>query len=318
MSQYDTANVARMICDRVALEMVTQPISADEYKHISVPKIDVNVYDGSVFLKSVLEIYNMLNVVKPKYIKHFLLHGSLADFGYVCGWSDLDTWVVIDNKACHDPIALVELRNLFSKLNEVLLKIDPIAHHGFIVVLESDLDNYDSSLLPIEVIKTARNLYGSPDIQIRESGHVIDWIKRFKEIKNTFVEFEISGVFKHHAYKGEYLTKDMIKRNEGMYQFKYLIGMVMFLPSMYYTAIGKPTYKSKSFEPFLKSFPASRPIIECVSKIRTDWGKMERHPYTPNNIPDWVIDRLPLNYVLQIIQLLDSIDSKLLKIAVVM
>ena len=33
-----------------------------------------------------------------KYINHFLLHGSLSTLDYIKGWSDLDTWVIIDDE----------------------------------------------------------------------------------------------------------------------------------------------------------------------------------------------------------------------------
>lgn len=308
MSQHDIENVARMICNEGMRQEVT--ISCRDYEHICAPKLDIMIYNNSDFLRPVSEICNVLRDESSKHIVHFLLHGSLADLKYIKGWSDLDTWVVIDNMVFSNPLELMKLRNLFSKLNKSLLKIDSIAHHGFIIVLESDLEDYKDSLMPIEVIKTAFNLYGKSDIYIRKSDATVDWVSKFLGIKNTLVEFESSGVFRHHPYKGVYLTKNMVKADCGMYQLKYLIGLVISLPSLYYTAIGSPCYKEKAFEPFLKAFPGSSSIVECFSAIRTEWGELEHYPYTPNHIPRWLANRLPSDYVPRAIQLLDDILNK--------
>jgi len=307
MSQYDIMNVAQMICNESTTRNAEKISSSNNHKHIYVPDSDMKLYAESEFLKPVCEIKSLLNDTSPEYVKHFLLHGSLADLKYIKGWSDLDTWVVICDRVFKNTEALVELRSLFSKLNKFLLKVDPIAHHGFIIILESDLDHYNDSVLPAEVISTARNLYGSSEVCICDSNMPTDWVKKFKGIRDTFVEFCLRGVFMHHPYKGKYLTKDMVVRGEGMYQLKYLIGTVMMFPSMYYSAIGKSVYKAKSFEPFLIKFPTSSLIIERISKIRVDWGIMEQHPYAPNHIPGWLIDRLPQDYVSQTIRLLDDI-----------
>jgi hypothetical protein len=296
MSPYDTMNVARMICN----EQPNQKVSSGGIKYINLSEFNTNVYKKSNFLNPVVEVYKILNNETPRYIKHFLLHGSLADLKYVEGWSDLDTFVVVDDEVFNDPNDLFNFRILFSRLN-----------HGFIIVLESDLENYSNSLLPVEVIKTATNLYGPSKICIRKSNTHIDWVRKFQETKDLFVVFDSSGIFKHHAYMGEYLTKDMIDRNEGMYQFKYLIGMSVLFPSMYYTAIGNPVYKADSFEPFFEEFPDSFPIISCISKIRKDWCIMEEYPYIPNRIPEWFKNRLPTNYVSQIIQVLDDIINEI-------
>lgn len=304
MSEYDIENVARMICNNPVEQGMFGGFG--EFHHIYVCDPSAELYKESEFLKPVVEIYNILKIISPKYINHFLVHGSLADFNYIKGWSDLDTWVVIDDKIFNSIWELIKLKKLFSKLNKLLLKIDPIAHHGFIFVLESDLNNYSDALLPIDVIQSAINLYGPSEISICKCNIQTNWVKKFQDIKETFVNFELSGVFKHHPYKGKYLTKEMINKNEGMYQFKYLIGTPMILPSMYYTAIGNPVYKADSFVPFLQTFPEAS-IIKCVSQIRYSWESMEKYPYVPNNIPVWLLNMLPPDYVLQIIQLLDDI-----------
>ena len=312
MSQHDIRNVASMICNEWLRQKPKRFFNSNDYIYINSNKIDPQAYEKSNFLRPVFEILDTLSKDNSTFIEHFLLHGSLADLKYIKGLSDLDTWVVVSDRVFESARCLIELKDLFFRLNMYLLRIDSIAHHGFIIVLRSDLDDYNNSLMPVEVIREARSLYGSSDIYIRKSNATFDWVKKFQEIKNTFIEFNTSGVFKHHPYKGEYLTKDMIKQHNGMYQLKYLIGLATYLPSAYYTAIGKSVYKSKSFEPFSKTFLNSL-IVNIISEIRTNWEKMEQYPYTPNKIPSWLIDMLPHNYVEMIIQLLDDIIKDIQK-----
>jgi hypothetical protein len=91
-----------------------------------------------------------------------------------------------------------------------------------------------------------------------------------------------------------------------MYQLKYLIGLVLSLPSIYYTSVGCSVYKAESFEPFRAKFSDSAFIIDCFSEIRLRWGREEPFPYTPNKIPDWVTQSLPPDYVLKVVKLLDD------------
>lgn len=303
MSEYDTINVAKMIC---GLKRDERPLPTGDYESIYVPKIDIGLYRGSDFLEPVAEVSDILDSEMPSCIKHFLLHGSLVDFKYIKGWSDLDSWVVIDDSVFDNADALVKLRKLFHRLNKHLLRIDSIAHHGFIAILESDLGNYTDSFLPIEVLSTARSLYGKSDITIQKSGIRSDWTKRLGDIKDIFVDFNATGVFKHHPYENKYLTENMIECGEGMYQLKYLIGLVLSFPILYYSALGSPVYKADSFDTFLDDFPTAVPLINGFSNIRSSWEKMEQYPYTPNHIPGWLVDSLPSNYVSRAIELLDD------------
>ena len=302
MAEYDRKNIATMICNEY-----TEPVKSinNNYKEIQIKNIDITKYTD--YLKPVAEIYNILNKEQPKYIDHFVLHGSLADFKYVRGWSDLDTWVVIKDDILKNVDLLMTTQDLFFRLNKLLLQIDPIAHHGYIILLQSDLDYY--SFLPIEVLQASRNLYGPNNIKININ-YNINWYDKINNIKNIFTDFQLTGIFKHHPYKGEYLTKDMVQQNEGMYQLKYLIGLVMSFPILYYSAINKPVYKAVSFDLFDKEFSNTK-LIDIFSEIRMQWGNIEKHPYTPNNIPSWLKKKLPLDYIEQTIRLLDEIINKI-------
>jgi len=304
MSEYDMSNVAKMIC---SLKHDDGKQNNSTYNHIAVSDPDIELFKKTRFLEPIAKISEILNQEASPHIKHFLLHGSLADLKYIQGWSDLDTWVIIDDIVFSNPDSLVGLRHLFCRLNALLLEIDSIAHHGYIIMLKSDLDNYIDSFLPVEVLHRAISLYGKNDVYIRKSDTKSDWISKVEDIKDLFINFSLTGEFRHHPYMGEYLTETMISRREGMYQLKYLIGLTLSIPVIYYSAIGSPIYKADSFALFFNDFPASEPLLKCFSDIRTMWGSMEHYPYSPNQIPDWLMGCLPSDYVSQIIRLVSDI-----------
>ena len=308
MSEFDMFNVAKMICNEAEkAEGVVLENCEHEFRELSVPAINSDNYQQHQALKPVLNILRILDASDTESIKYFFVHGSLADLKFVPGWSDLDTWVVISNQVFDSPERLMSLKSLFVKLNDELLKVDSIAHHGFIIALESDLDAYYDGLMPIEVLEKAVSLKGQADLTIKRNLMKSNWASRFQSIRETFTEFSETGVFKHHPYRGQYLDKNMLNEGEGMYQLKYLISWVLSFPSLYYTALGKPVYKSESFAPFSESFGELGLIVEEFSVIRSAWSKNEGFPYTPNSIPQWLIESLPENYIERIVSLLDAI-----------
>lgn len=303
MSDYDAMNIARMIC---GLKPERHNSVSGSYEHIKVPGINIRQYTDSDFLRPVAEVHNILHNESPPFINHFLLHGSLADLNYVKGWSDLDTWVVIDDSVFDDASSLLNIRKLFSMLNKSLIKVDSIAHHGYIIVLASDLDDYSDCLLPVEVLRRSYSLYGVSDVYLHKSTIQSNWISKFQDISNTLIKFRSDGIFEHHTYLGEYLTSDMFNKGEGMYQLKYLIGLILSFPVMYYSSLGQPLYKADSFGPFIKTFPGAENLMNSLSRIRARWGDVEPYPYVPNRIPGWLKNDLLPDYITQSIKLLES------------
>ena len=311
MSDHDLSNVADLILTKYKSNNDQPLIKSKKIIELNVPFVKKEIYKESKFLHPISNLIEFLSNEKNLYIKHFLIHGSLRDMEYVPGWSDLDTWVIVSDQVFHKKNRLLELKKIFIELNKFLLEVDPIAHHGFILLLESDLTNYDESILPIQVLKRAGSLIQNDVIKINISENSLKKSRRFTDMKILFDMFNKTGEFHHHPYMGRYLTKDSLFNNEGMYQLKYLISLVMSVPVLYFTEIGKPVYKSESFESFSRIFPDYVDIINIFSEIRKCWGNHENHPYIPNKIPEWLTKKIPENFIEQIILLLTMIEKDL-------
>ena len=101
-----------------------------------------------------------------------------------------------------------------------------------------------------------------------------------------------------------------MKLRQGMYQLKYLISLVVSIPSIYYTILGKPVYKRDSFSPFYKEFKSSSQILFIFSEIRSMWEVEEDYPYIPNQIPQWVINKLPEDFIAKITNLIKDVNER--------
>ena len=311
ISDFDLLRIATMIC---FLNKNKVQENLDEHvlnhKKISVNLIEIENYRNDSYL---LPVYNLAIELKKsniKYIEHFLIHGSLATLDFKKGWSDLDTWVVINDDVFNDPKNLIELHEKFKKLNKYLFQIDSIAHHGYIILLKSNLSVYTESLMPIKVLEKAYSLMDNNLIELSILNDAKSGLYRIQNMLDLFVKFGKTGVFEHHKYKNEYLTLESMKLRQGMYQLKYLISLVVSIPSIYYTILGKPVYKRDSFSPFYKEFKSSSQILFIFSEIRSMWEIEEDYPYIPNQIPQWVIDKLPEDFIAKITNLIKDVNER--------
>tara|TARA_B110000008_G_C16915483_1_gene542500 strand:- start:468 stop:1481 length:1014 start_codon:yes stop_codon:yes gene_type:complete len=315
MSNHDIQNVVDLILTKYQHNAKNDELiinKSSQNIELNIPLINKDVYHEHKCLSPIIKIMELLAREKNPFIKHALIHGSLKDMNYIPGWSDLDTWIVIIDDVLEDKNHLLELKTLFIKLNKFLLEVDPIAHHGFILLFESDLDNYDESIMPVSVLEKAGSLIENDKININVD-IIAQRSHKFADMRILFENFIKTGEFCHHPYMGKYLTITDIENNEGMYQLKYLISLIMSVPVLYFTEIKKPVYKSESFELFSSIFSKYDDIIYIFSDIRNSWGNNENHPYLPNKIPQWVTKKIPKNFIEQIILLLIKIEEDLSK-----
>ncbi len=88
-------------------------------------------------------------------IQNAIIHGSYGDYTYT-PFSDLEITLVLCDGAATDPRKLDELRRWrIRKLNPLLVRIDPLQHHGPFYVWPELLRGYDESILPISCYQSA-------------------------------------------------------------------------------------------------------------------------------------------------------------------
>jgi hypothetical protein len=232
------------------------------------------------------------------FVSHFFVHGSLATRDYIKGWSDVDALVVVNKETIDDPAELTKLRKLCLPAHQYLIGIDPLQHHGLQFITDYDLKAYPSTFLPPGVLNNAVSLSGPDTITLNTRDSGAEQIQSFIGICETLKQACEDDELRHHPYHGEYLLGKYRNAGNGMYQLKYLLSVVMLLPSYFLGLIGTETTKKDSFDlcqPLISDSAWS--IIEKASGIRSLWAEKENFPYKGNAIPGWVKDILGEEYL---------------------
>ena len=253
----------------------------------------------TTFLKPLHELYAFVQDEFWDYISYFFLHGSFATRDYIKGWSDVDTFVILKKSTVTDSRKLRDFRKLALEADHFLAEIDPIKHHGLLYCTDLDLEWYPSNFMPVAVLKQSVSFTPRPvTITLHCRDARVDVKESFIERSQLFYRAAKTGIFKHHMYNGKYLLDSIDKNQDAMYQLKYFLGLIMTLPAYFCEAIGHPCYKADSFQIIndLISKDALE-ILDCASRIRSDWEKNESHPFRGGNqVPDWVKADLGSNY----------------------
>jgi len=295
----DDGNYTYLIADMVSsgYSNLFFPSDVEHKKVIRIPTIEEKKYKKDPYLKPVIDLKKFALVKLRPFIKYFFIHGSIATMDYIKGWSDFDIYVVIKSCIVYDPDKLIELRKLLLEAHKFLYKIDPLQHHGFLMCTELDLRNYLSNFLPTAVLKFAKSLFRPVRLVVKEVITKEIAIKKLYEIAKVFYEAKKTGVFKRHAYKGEYLLSKYRNWRNGLYQFKNYLGYVTIVPAYFMESIGKPCYKRDAIERIREILsPASKELIDDITKLRYMWNEKTGINFKKNRIPKWVINTFPKNY----------------------
>jgi hypothetical protein len=224
--------------------------------------VDVaRVYDPENYSGPRMSVINefcdyIKNKLSPFLIDAFL-HGSLSTLDYT-GYSDLDTLFLIRNDVAEDPSSLRELSHLFIKSKKYLYRFDPCQHHGHFFLVESELEFYNQSFLPLSVIKLSTSILGRKKtihFKIRDSR---------EEARSRFLASK--GLVKKYMENPEKLN--------NLYYLKLLLSHFMMLPVLFLQLHGEYISKKDSFDVLRKRIPQNIwAVVDRVSEIRTNWSQ---------------------------------------------
>lgn len=227
-------------------------------------KIDFKSYNknDSEYLEPVKDMKKFSENKLKEYLLDFHVHGSLATRDYIKGWSDFDTLIIIKNETIFDPKKLERLRDLLYKSKKYFYKIDPLHHHGHLVITELDMEYYCQTFFPLILFNYSKSFLGNKILNFKIRDSKTENIETFY----SFIEY----------FRDIYLNN---KFNMGSYELKYFFHAVTLFPTLYLQAKGNHMYKKFTFEKSKKDFDKKlwKPI-ETVSKIRKNWE-------VPNNLP---------------------------------
>lgn len=186
------------------------------------------------------------------------VHGSLATCEEIA-YSDFDALVILKDEVFESSQRLTLTARKLNSARTIMLDFDPLQHHGWFVLSESDLRYYCNAYFPVELFKYAKSLFDDRglelEIALRESS---------SETRTAFEKMAEAIISK--IANRRYLT--------NVYQLKSLLSKFMLLPALYIQARDRRgIYKKESFALARADFDSSDwTIMDEVSKIRMNWN----------------------------------------------
>ncbi len=220
--------------------------------------IRVNVYDGKN--KHVLELINFLETNLKDQLAGAYVHGSLGTQEEIA-YSDMDALVILKDEIFLDKKKLADVAMKLSRARSFMLQLDPLQHHGWFVMTESDLLNYSETYFPSELFRHAKSLLKNAGLELKIQAN-----------EQQDFRSPLTALYKSIESK---LNRQQAPGN--LYELKNLLSEFMLLPAFYVQARDKKgIYKKFSFEEARKDFPADEwRIMDEVSLMRQNWSVID-------------------------------------------
>jgi predicted nucleotidyltransferase len=222
------------------------------------------LYKKSKYFKPLIKLDNYSKKELEEYLSGFYIHGSFATKDYVEGWSDVDTTAIVSKRTLSNPVKIIELRDRLYLLRKFFYKIDPLQHHGVILISEYDLDRYCQAYFPTEIFRYSNSLLDhDKKYMFKLRDYKLEAVKKFFWFVNYFRSLKINRNYVFNSY-------DM----------KNFLHSITLFPSLYLQARGKPTFKKHSFAIVKKEFNKRLfAPIDYVSTLRNRWVGNKTLPF---------------------------------------
>jgi hypothetical protein len=311
--EHDGEHAVQMVANHLSegYSVLDNDLESDLTTEIEISGFDKSEYQkqDADYLAPVIALGERIKSDVSEHVTEFMIHGSIATLDYSRGWSDFDTFVIINKDTVLNGRSLTDLRSKLLDAYKFLTAVDPLQHHGFIVCTEIDLKRYHEDTMPLEVLRKAKSYYGKSMLHINPVKNIDRQRKILASRAQFFRKAGETGVMKHHPYNGVYLESHYRNAEDGLFQFKYLLGIGAIAPCYYRDAIGKSAYKKDAIEqvaPLLSQ--SSREFLESTTHIRNEWPKRQTFPYEGNRIPDWFKEFVEPNYIVNLGGLLTELE----------
>ncbi|MFY0604911.1 MAG: nucleotidyltransferase domain-containing protein [Flavobacteriaceae bacterium] len=209
------------------------------------------------YYKDKLELTKSLQeLIARKYKDVFyavIVHGSVAT-GEVIPYSDFDGLIIVKDSYVNSK----KLKQFKRSSMKYILKFDPLQHHGWFEMSESELLDYPESYLPTSVLEKAKLLYPiTPGIELNISRtNIPDYKTGLLRMMDQFEKRDSNGW-----------------RPKNIYELKSVMSQLMLVPCLYFSAKNNAgIFKRESFDAVRGSFTTSEWLaIKVCSQIRKDW-----------------------------------------------
>lgn len=186
------------------------------------------------------------------------VHGSLGVYDEI-PYSDFDALVILKQEIFESAKRLANAAQKLHRALSIMYDYDPLQHHGWFVLVETELNSYPEPYFPLELFRYAKVLLPDQGLELNlcEPSFPTSNRKPFDDLSQ--------GVIARLANR--YYPKNM-------YQLKGLLSQFMLLPSYYVQARDrKGIFKKDSFAAAKSDFSAEEwSAMDEASLIRQNWA----------------------------------------------
>ncbi|WCO01135.1 nucleotidyltransferase domain-containing protein [Psychroserpens ponticola] len=214
--------------------------------------LKIERYNGNLTLVS-----DIAQLIERNYSELFhsvIVHGSVAT-NEVIAYSDFDGLLIVKDRF----VASKKLERFKIESMKLILKFDPLQHHGWFQIKESQLLDYPEYYLPTTILENSKALFPiSKDIELKI------------EIKQK-PDYKIGLNNMVNQLENKIATK---WRPKSIFELKSLLSQIMLVPCLYYSAKNNEgIFKRESFDAVKGVFtPDEWMVMETASQIRNDWN----------------------------------------------
>ncbi len=220
---------------------------------------DTSVTQVSAYSGTNMHVWRMVHALSS--VRHQLagayLHGSLAT-GEETQYSDFDALVVVRDDVMKAPARLTQLARSLCSARRIMLEADPLQHHGWFVLTESDLEYFDDSYMPVALLQFSKSLLPDQGLELR-----IQMRECSRDRHMTF----------GRVASGMETSLRSARLVSNLYYLKIALSQFMLLPALYVQARDQQgIFKKFSFEKARKDFSISQwHCMDHVSALRREW-----------------------------------------------
>jgi hypothetical protein len=201
-----------------------------------------------------------------------ILHGSIAS-GEEVPYSDFDGILLINDKRLENLYSIESLIDILQRTEFMMLQQDALQHHGWNVIMESELANYPDSELPLVLLENSKVIYPSRKISIYYNLYEqeCDYRKCLLELCSSLTSKAESN-----------------SPSRSFHHFKSWVSQLLLLPAVYLQAKNnKPVYKKDSFARLHELPSSATTIMRQYSQLRSQWNQEEAIVNREMNFRKW-------------------------------
>jgi hypothetical protein len=261
-----TGKAIAMISPEMSMKY-TAKIIVDSYKDVrsetaQITQSEKISYSIAPFNNQIPELAELTKYIRTHlspYLHSAFVHGSVAT-GEIIHYSDFDGLLVLKNDVLNNRKKVTEACKHINRTFAMMLRFDPIQHHGWMIVTENEFQNWPSEFFPPALFNFSRSLLDH-DVEIHLYCH-----ESREKLKENFIRY------------AKRLISNLETTNtpDNAYSLKSALSEFMLLPSLYVAARdGKGVFKKFSFQLAATDFTNDQwKVMDRVSEIRKQWPSM--------------------------------------------